>query len=136
MNELIDDEIRELILKRFPRTFELGPAGDELIEHEETRGRNSSFWHSMAVEHAKYREADGITRDEACREFQKRLATEFSYHVTVGTVMDTVRSNYGRPYRGKTNKKFVFAVLQNDLDQAVHWFKHLSPKERKRWGFG
>lgn len=135
MNEETDEEIRELILKRFPRAFELGPAGDEIIEHEETRGRRSSFWHSLAVEYVKGREADGISRNEACREFQKRLANEFSYNVADETVMDAVRSNYGRPYRNIANKKFVFAVLQNDLDQAVHWFKHLSPKERRRWGF-
>ena len=135
MNDETDDEIRELILKRFPRAFELGPAGDEVIEHEETRGRRSLFWHSLAVEHVKGREADGISRNEACREFQKRLAIEFSYYVADETVMDAVRSNYGRPYRGIANKKFVFAVLQNDLDQIVHWFKYLSPKERRRWGF-
>ena len=135
MNDETDDEIRELILKRFPRAFELGPAGDEVIEHEETRGRSSSFWHSLAVEHVKGREADGISRNEACREFQKRLANEFDYHVAEETVMDAVRSSYGRPYRGIANKKFVFAVLQNDLDQIVHWFKYLSPKERRRWGF-
>ena len=130
-----DNEIRQIILKRFPRTFELGPAGDEIIEHEETRGRNPAFWHPLAVEHAKFREAEGINRNEACREFQKRLANEFNINVADETVMDVVRSNYGRPYRGKANKKFVHAVLQNDLDQAVYWFKHLSPEERKRWGF-
>jgi hypothetical protein len=42
---------------------------------------------------------------------------------------------YGRPYKGVANKKFVFAVLQNDLDAAVHWFKHLNTQERIRWGF-
>ena len=135
MTSLDDEEIRELILKRFPRAFQLGPAGDEIIEHEETRGRRSSFWHSLAVEHVKSREADGISRNEACREFQRRLASEFNYYVADETVMDVVRSNYGRPYRAIANKKFVVAVLQNDMDQIVHWFKRLSPKERRRWGF-
>ena len=135
MTELTDEEIRELILRRFPRAFKLGPAGDEIVEHDETRGRSSSFWHSPAVEYVKGREADGISRNEACREFQKRLANEFSYYVADETVMDAVRSNYGRPYRNIANKKFVFAVLQNDMDQIVHWFRHLSPKERRRWGF-
>ena len=135
MTSLNDDQIRELILKQFPRTFELGPAGGEVIEHDETRGRRSSFWHSLAVEHVKSREADGISRNEACREFKKRLASEFSINVADETVMDVVRSKYGRPYRGIANKKFVFAVLQNNLDEAVYWFKNLSPKERIRWGF-
>jgi hypothetical protein len=134
MKNLTDDEIRDLILDRFPRTFALGPAGDEIIEHDETRGRNSVFWHQLAVEHAKKREANGISRNQACREFQARLENEFSYNITVGTVMDVVRSQYGRPYKAIANQKFVFAVLQNDLDEAVNWFKHLSPKERKRWG--
>ncbi len=135
MNELIDDEIRELILKRFPRTFKLGPAGDEIIEHEETRGRRSAFWHQLAIEDVKSREADGISRNEACKKFQQRLAAEFGHHVSPKTVRDVVRSRYGRPYKNIANKKFVFAVLQNDLDHAVHWFNHLSPKERIRWGF-
>jgi hypothetical protein len=135
MNNLTDDEIRILILKRFPRTFEIGPAGDEIIEHQETRGRRPSFWHRLAVEYVKQRETEGITRDEACREFQKQLVTEFNYNVSTKTVMNAVRSTYGRPYKDVANKKFVFSVLQNDLDQAVHWFKHLSPKERRRWGF-
>ena len=135
MTEESDEEIGKRILARFPRTFALGPANDEIIEHHETRGRNSGFWHPLAIEYVKFREAEGVTRNEACREFQQRLATEFSYNVTNKTVMDVVRSKYGRPYRGIATKKFVFAVLQNNLDQAVYWFRHLSPKERKRRGF-
>jgi len=84
MTSLDDEEIRELILKRFPRAFQLGPAGDEIIEHEETRGRRSPFWHSLAVEHVKSREADGISRNEACREFQRRLASKFNPHFPNG----------------------------------------------------
>lgn len=133
MQNFNDDDIRQLILKRFPRTFAMGPAGDEVIEHQETRGRKSAFWHQIAIEDVKQREATGISRNQACREFHKRLANEFNYNVTVGTVMDVVRSQYGRPYKDIANKKFVFSILQNDLDQAVRWFKKLSPKERKRW---
>ena len=135
MISLTDDEIRESIIQRFPRTFEIGPAGDEIIEHQETRGRSPSFWHRLAVEYVKKRELERITRNEACREFQNKLATEYKYNVSVKTVMNAVRCTYGRPYKDIANKKFVFSVLQNDLDQAVHWFKHLSPKERRRWGF-
>jgi hypothetical protein len=135
LTELNDDQIRDLILERFPRTFSLGPAGDDIVENKETRGPKSAFWHTLAIEYAKSREAEGISRNEACREFQKRLANEFSLNLAAETIMDVVRSKYGRPYKNVANKKFVFAVLQNDLDAAVHWFKNLSPKERIKWGF-
>jgi hypothetical protein len=135
MSDKSDEEIRQIILKRFPRTFELGPAGDEIVEHEETRGRKSAFWHQLAIEYVKTHESDFTSRNEVCKRFQKRLAAEFGHNVSPKTVRDVVRSHYGRPYKNIANKKFVFAVLQNDLDQAVYWFRHLSPKERKRWGF-
>jgi len=105
-----------------------------LEEFEETRGRKSSFWHSLAVEYVKKRETDGCSRNEACREFQKKLTREFNYFIADKTVMDVVRSSYGRPQRGIANKKFVFSVLQNDLESSVVWYKRLSPKERRRWG--
>ncbi len=135
MTSLTDDEIRELILKQFPRIFQISPANNEIIRHQETRGRKPLFWHRLAVEYVKQRETEDISIDEACREFQKRLAAEFNYNASKKTVMNAVRSTYGRPYKDVANKKFVFAMLQNDLNQAVHWFKGLSPKERRRWGF-
>lgn len=135
MKTLPNAELRKLLLKRFKRAFELGPAGDEIVEHEETRGRKSAFWHQRAVEYAKHREAEGVSRNQSCREFQQLLATEFNYYIAVGTVIDVVRSRYGRPFRGIASEKFAYFVLQNDLDEAIKWFKRLSPKERRRWGF-
>ena len=111
MTELKDDQIRDLILERFPRTFAFGPAGEDIVEHEETRGPKSAFWHTLAIEYVKSREAEGISRNEACREFQKRLASEFSLNLAAETIMDVVRSKYGRPYKNVANKKFVFAVF-------------------------
>ena len=107
MDQETNEEIRKIILKRFPRTFAFGPAGDDIIEHEETRGRKSTFWHTLAIEYAKSREAEGISRNEACREFQKRLADEFSLNLAAETIMDVVRSKYGRPYRNVANKKLA-----------------------------
>ena len=78
---LTDVEIRKVILKRVPRTFALSPAGDEIIEQEETRRPKSAFWHTLAIEYAKSRETEGIGRNEAYREFQRPLAGEFSLHL-------------------------------------------------------
>ena len=135
MTDESDEEIGKRILERFPRAFTLGPQDKLKEEFVETRGRKTTLWHALAITHAKEREAAGATRTKACEEFQKILAEKHNYHIDIGSVLEVVNSKHGRPFRYVAGKKFEAAILDNDLDEAIKWFKHLSPKERKRWGF-
>ncbi len=135
MTDESDEDIGKRILARFPRVFELGPQDEIEEEFVETRGRKTTFWHPLAITYAEEREAAGISRNKACREFRRLLKDNHNLHVALGTVIDVVRSHHGRPFRSVAGKRFTTAVLDNDLDAAIDWFKHLSPKERKRWGF-
>ncbi len=134
MTDESDEEIGKRILARFSRAFELGrPSNEEPIDFKETRGRGKGYWHAEAIAYSKQREAAGMKRNVACDEFNQILKDRDNYFVTKGTVRDVVRSHYGRPYRGKSIKEFELAVLENDLDEAIKWFKHLSPIDRKKW---
>ncbi len=135
MTDETDEEIGKRILEQFPRAFELGPQDKLKEEFVETRGKHSGFWHPLAITHAKDREAAGATRTKACEEIQQILEDKYNYHIEIGTVLEVVNSAHGRPFRYVAGKQFVTAILDNDLDAAVKWFKHLSPKERRRWGF-
>jgi len=83
----------------------------------------------------KEREAAGASRKKACREFRRILKNNHNYNISLITVLDVVRSHYTRPYRSVAGKKFATAILDNDLDSAIKWFKRLSPKDKNRWGF-
>ena len=135
MTDQSDEEIGKRILARFPRAFSLGPQDKLKEKFVETRGKHSGFWHPLAIAYVEEREADEISINQACREFLQILEDKYNYHVTLGTVSDVIRSKRGRPFRYISGKQFLTAVLDNDLDAAIKWFKHLSPKERKRWGF-
>lgn len=130
-----DEEILKIIKARFPRTFEMGPSEDVEDDFVETRGRKSAQWHDLAIEYAIKRETEGVSRNEACREFKKKLEENLNYHVTLKTIFDVVRSHCGRPDRYVALPKFEMAVLENDEVNCVYWFKKLTPNERAKWGF-
>lgn len=135
MTEETDEEIGKWILERFSDFFKLGPQDELKEEFVETRGRKPVFWHPLAITYVRKREAAGVSRNQACREFRRILKNKHNYNVTLGTVLDAVRSHYGRPYRSVAREKFATAILDNDLDATIKWSKRLSPKERRRWGF-
>jgi len=135
MTEETDEEIGKRILARFQRAFDLGPQDKLKEEFVETRGRKPVLWHPLVITYVNEREAAGVSRNKACREFRRILKDKHNYNVTLGTVLDAVRSHYGRPYRSVAGRKFATAVLDNDLDGSIKWFKRLSLKDQKRWGF-
>ena len=130
-----DDEIRLLIRKRYPNRFRSGPLPDEPTNFVETRGRKSTPWRNALVKHVDARIKDGVTANQACREFQSALPNNFNITVSEETVIDAYRSAKGRPYRGKAPNYFSEAVLQEDMDAAIFWFRHLTANEKKAKGF-
>jgi hypothetical protein len=135
MTDTTDEEILRIIKTRFARVFEFGPAEEAEDTFTETRGRKRASWHQLAVDYAEKREGDGISRNEACREFKSKLENNYRLHVALETIYDVVRSYKGRPHRYVALPSFELAVLENDEENCVYWFKKLTPKERAKWGF-
>ena len=136
-----DDEIKAKIRARYPNATAQCPYKSEIPDVPETRGTNkkSRWWHALAIEHIARLEAGGATRNAACREFQQLLASTHNHKVAVGTVMDVVRSHYGRFAEGRYSRKeaeryFKISVIDNDLDEAVFWYKRLTYKQKKEIG--
>jgi hypothetical protein len=133
-----DKEIRDKILKRFVSIFETGPPSteDRIDEIKDPRGRKrDKVWHQLAIAYSKDKESIGISRRQACREFHEILISKHNHHVTYGTVLEVVNSYHGRPFRSVASRNFAAAVLNNELEGAIEWFKHLTSTQRKRWGF-
>jgi len=53
--------------------------------------------------------------------------------VAVETVMDVVR-RYSRLLTAEAEQQFAEAILDNDIDAAVRWYKHLTRTQRTKWG--
>jgi hypothetical protein len=135
MTDISDEEILRIIKNRFARVFEFGPAEESEDNFTESRGRKRALWHQLAVDYAEKREGDGISRNEACREFKLQLEDNHGLHVALETIYDVVRSNKGRPHRYVALPSFELAVLENNEEECVYWFKKLTPKGRAKWGF-
>ena len=86
MSDPDDEVIRQKILNRFPRTFAHGPPIAFNVDLGKPRGRRSSDWHPLAIAYVRVREAVGISRNQACREIQQKLAEEHVVTVEVETV--------------------------------------------------
>lgn len=134
-----DEVIRERLLTRFSRVFEHGPPKTITADIADKRGQSKTeeggkgWWHPLAIAYEAKRVSEGAKTNQACREFQKILAKRHSWNVVDGTVMDVVRSNRGRNFREDTEQQFCIAVIDNDIDRAVSYYKLLTPKQRARW---
>ena len=134
-----DDEIRALILKRFARIFAHGKPQTVYGDIGEKRGRSKGWWHPLAIAFVRRRERQGALRNQACRDFcdwmEDRRKRSRGRHVTiaVGTVLDVV-VRYRRSLIAEAEQGFAEAILDNDIDTAVYWYKHLTRTQRVRWG--
>lgn len=135
-----DDVIRKRILTRFTNIFEHGKPQTIKADIGEKRGRSrfemggKGWWHQLVISYVEKREQEGISRNEACRDFQKILSEKHKLNLAEETVMDVVRSFHGRFLYDEAEWRFPEAILDNDLDAAVNWFKKLRSEQKKKWG--
>ena len=133
-----DQDIRNKILERFSSIFADGPPPPEdrfdEIPTPSKRGGDTS-WHLLAIAYVEDKEAAGVSRRQACNQFEDILKTKLNHRVGDYVVLDAVNSHHGRPFRNTASRNFAAAVLNNDIEHAVEWFKHLTSSERIRWGF-
>ena len=133
-----DQIIRDKILERFRSIFADGPPPpedyiDEVPEPKKRSGDKS--WHLLAITYVEDKEAVGISRRQACKDFEDIMRMEHNHQVGENVVLDAVNSHHGRPFRNTASRNFAAAVLNNDIEGAIKWFKHLTSSQRVRWGF-
>jgi hypothetical protein len=133
-----DQDISNKILERFSPIFADGPPPpeDRIDEVPTPRKRDGDkSWHLLAVAYVEDKETAGVSRRQACKDFEDFMKAEHNYHVDRDIVLDAVNSHHGRPFRNTASRNFAAAVLNNDIESAIKWFKHLTSSQRVRWGF-
>ena len=123
---LSDEEIRQIICRRFKNVFESSELAVPIYINGPAIGAPPREWHPNAFDKIEELVDTGLSINEACRKVGEEVASSNNIEPK------TVEMTYRRYQREHWYQEFIHYVVTKDMEGAISAYKHLTPASKRK----